>query len=140
MPDMRPFANAAEAFIVHDGRVLLMRRRADDIHRPGEWDTPGGRLADGENPFTGVQREVREEVGLEVDVGQVIDVHYFTRQDGQVITMMIFSCTPKTLDVRLSDEHVEYRWVPLAEAGALVPDWLPPIVEKYQRWIRGVAV
>ncbi|MDO8599283.1 MAG: NUDIX domain-containing protein [bacterium] len=138
MSDTRVYANAAKAVIVDgDGRVLFIRCRPNDVHRPGEWDIPGGRLEPGEDPYAGVRRETKEETSLDITVGQVLDVHHFTRQDGQVITMMIFACTPQTHDVRLSEEHVEYRWAPLAEAGACAPEWFPSIIERYERWMRG---
>lgn len=138
MSDTRAYANAAKAVIVdHDGRVLFIRRRPNDVHRPGEWDVPGGRLGGGEDPAAGVRRETMEEVSLDIEVGQVLDVHHFTRQDGQVITMMIFLCRPLSGDVRLSEEHTEHQWVSFAEAGAYAPVWFPSIMEKYERWMRG---
>ena len=62
---MDNFRNAAKAFIVHDEKLLLLKRRPNDVHKPGEWDIPGGRLDPGENPFTGLERETKEETELE---------------------------------------------------------------------------
>lgn len=136
--NVRLHANAADAFIVNtEGKVLVLRRRLDDVHSPGQWDLPGGRLDPGENPYEGVRREACEEIGLDLIVEQVIDVDYFTRDDGQVITFMVFFCRPCTEDVRLSEEHIEYRWVTPQEAVALQPCWFPRIVERYERWMRG---
>ena len=47
-----------------DGRILLVRQS----YRSG-WGLPGGLMARGEVPEDAVRREVREEVGLEVDLG-----------------------------------------------------------------------
>jgi 8-oxo-dGTP diphosphatase len=55
--------------VLHDeaGRLLLIRRR----HAPhaGSWSLPGGRVEHGETPEQAVEREVREETGLEVRAG-----------------------------------------------------------------------
>jgi ADP-ribose pyrophosphatase YjhB (NUDIX family) len=55
----------AGALCVEDGRVLLARRAAEPFE--GRWDIPGGFLEEGENPIDGLQRELKEETGLEVE-------------------------------------------------------------------------
>jgi ADP-ribose pyrophosphatase YjhB (NUDIX family) len=60
------------AVIVHDGRVVLVKRRFEPL--AGQWSLPGGRLELGENLEAGLAREMLEETGLRVQVGPVIDV------------------------------------------------------------------
>jgi ADP-ribose pyrophosphatase YjhB (NUDIX family) len=55
-----------------DGRVVLIRRRFEPL--AGHWSLPGGALETGETLEAGVAREVREETGLDVAVGPVIEV------------------------------------------------------------------
>lgn len=57
----------------HDSRVLLMRRGVSPFH--GLWIMPGGKIAHGEAILTALHREVREEVGIEILVGGLIDVY-----------------------------------------------------------------
>jgi len=57
------FALAVKAFIIKDGKALLLKRRLNDEHKPGTWDIPGGRLEAGEDPISGLRREVKEEAG-----------------------------------------------------------------------------
>jgi len=54
--------------------VLLTRNSARGPH-PGQWALPGGGLEHGEAPATAVAREVREETGIEIEVGNVLGVH-----------------------------------------------------------------
>jgi ADP-ribose pyrophosphatase YjhB (NUDIX family) len=52
--------------------VLLIRRRFEPL--AGRWSLPGGTLEIGETLEAGIAREVEEETGLVVDVGEVVDV------------------------------------------------------------------
>ena len=69
-PD-RPFIGVG-AVIVQDGRVLLVQRRSEPL--AGRWSLPGGAVELGETLEAAVIREMREETGLEVQVGPVIEV------------------------------------------------------------------
>jgi 8-oxo-dGTP diphosphatase len=62
------------AVVTKDERVLLTRISSRG-HHAGDWTLPGGGIDHGEPPRVGVVREVREESGLEVEVGEVLDVH-----------------------------------------------------------------
>ena len=63
----------AAAVVIQNGRVLLTRR-ADGQHLAGMWEFPGGKLEDGESPEEALVRECREECGIEVEVGEILDV------------------------------------------------------------------
>jgi 8-oxo-dGTP diphosphatase len=66
---------AAYALVVRDGQVLLTRNSPFGP-RPGTWTLPGGGVELGESPADTVAREVREEAGLEAQVGALLGVHY----------------------------------------------------------------
>lgn len=56
------------AVLVQDGRVLLCHRHPERRWFPNVWDLPGGHIDDGEEPITALVRELREELGIEVQV------------------------------------------------------------------------
>ena len=60
------------AVVVQAGRVLLVRRDTEPLR--GEWSVPGGMLELGEKLRDGIRREVQEETGLDVEVGDALDV------------------------------------------------------------------
>jgi mutator protein MutT len=77
-PD-RPFVGVG-AVIVDGGRVLLVRRKHEPL--AGEWSLPGGAVEVGETLEECVIREMREETGLDVEVGPVIEVFDRITRDG----------------------------------------------------------
>ncbi len=77
-PD-RPFVGVG-AVIVHEGRVVLIRRAKPPLQ--GHWSIPGGAVELGETLEACVAREMREETGLEVEVGPVVEVLERISRDG----------------------------------------------------------
>jgi len=77
-PD-RPFVGVG-AVIVHQGRVVLIRRRFEPL--AGQWSLPGGAVDVGETLVECVAREMLEETGLVVEVGPVVEVFDRIIHDG----------------------------------------------------------
>ena len=67
--------------VVRDGRALIVRRAHEP--RKGEWSLPGGLLNLGESLADGARREVREETGLEVEVGPIIETFDRVHRDAE---------------------------------------------------------
>lgn len=97
---------SAYAVLTSDDRILLTRISARG-HHVGHWTLPGGGIDHGESPRTAVVREVREETGLDIDVGDLLDVHdtHFIGHapDGTLEDFhgvhLIFAATTSTPDV-----------------------------------------
>ena len=60
------------AVIVQDGKALIVKRAHEP--RKGEWSLPGGRVELGESLADATRREIKEETGLDVEVGPLIEV------------------------------------------------------------------
>ena len=67
----RPIVGVGGVVLI-DGRVLLIKRRFEPL--VGRWSLPGGALEVGETLAEGLAREMKEETGLDVEVGPVVDV------------------------------------------------------------------
>ncbi|MEM8609745.1 MAG: 8-oxo-dGTP diphosphatase MutT [Myxococcota bacterium] len=121
----------AAAVVVHDGKVLLTQRTADQ-HLAGMWEFPGGKLEEGEAPEEALVRECREECGIEVAVHEVVDVT-FHRYPEKSVLLLFYRCTWVGGDVQ-NLQVADHAWVAPGE----VRDYaLPPadvaVVEKVER-------
>jgi len=110
---------AQKAVIVRDGRVLIIRDPRIDYEI---WELPGGRLNLGETPKVGLEREIKEELGLDIVVGPVVHVAQFLQGNEQKPALMIaYEATVDShAEVIMSPEEVsEVRFVTKAEVNLL---------------------
>lgn len=101
------------------GRIALVRTRE------GYWDLPGGKLGRNECICDCLERELREELGIEARKGALLDVAQL-RVNGWVnVVSLIYLChtAAPAQALRSSEEHSEVRLFDLNSIGALnLPD------------------
>ena len=61
-----PFTLVAVAAIVNEHQQVLVSLRPDHVHQGGLWEFPGGKIGDGESPEQALERELSEELGVEL--------------------------------------------------------------------------
>ena len=133
----RFLAFAQKAFIVREGKLLLVRRSGNDPVNPFKWEVPGGRMKPGESVDEHIRREVFEEVGLQVVAGKPFFIWQWSvplRDKNAVLDIVGVAriCTGEhgepTLDHQENDDYLDrVEWV---DAGAilaydLIPNMLP---------------
>jgi 8-oxo-dGTP diphosphatase len=69
------------AIIFRDEAVLLIERASGALK--GRWSPPGGHIEPGERVREAALREVREETGIEAEMGGLVDVHEVLLRDGE---------------------------------------------------------
>ncbi|MCG0238381.1 MAG: NUDIX hydrolase [Firmicutes bacterium] len=97
---------AAVNAVVFRGEEVVLQRRAIEPGR-GLWDLPGGYLEKFEGPQEGVIREVREETGLTVRVGRLLDARAGTRSP---VLVLYYEAEPVDGELKASPESLEVRW------------------------------
>ncbi len=103
-----PLVQVTAGLIWRDGRVLIARRPPGS-HLAGFWEFPGGKQEAGENLRTCLEREIREELGLEVQVAEelmAIRHDYETRR----ICLHVFACVAREGEPQ-GLQGQEIRWV-----------------------------
>jgi len=118
---MAPTAGAA---IVRDGRALATIRARDP--EKGRFDIPGGFLGPQEHPIDGLKREVREELGIEIDAGvgdcvQMVPHHYGA--EGDVVLAMGFKARWKSGAIEPADDVEDVKWLTRDEIGTADFAW-----------------
>ncbi len=109
---------ANKAVLVNpEGKILFVcdAGAGDHSNSAGRWDLPGGRMDAGETPLEGLTREVREEVGIEIDSKKVRPFHvglWGMKGDiqGNPIVGIFYIIPVGTEEIRLSEEHNAYVW------------------------------
>jgi NAD+ diphosphatase len=113
---LNPKPTAGAILLDAAGRVLLARRAVEPFR--GLWDTPGGFTAPGESLEECVRRELREEAGVEIEVGRLVatfpDVY---GSAGDATVNAFFECRLLSGDPQPDDDVAELRW--------FAPDALP---------------
>jgi 8-oxo-dGTP diphosphatase len=118
-----------------DEKYLVICRSAEKYPQVGaKWDIPGGRINSGISLIENLKREVMEETGLEIaSEPKLIIAQDILKTDRHVVRLTYTGFTDG--EVKLSDEHSEYKWLSLKEISNLEPmdRYLKEVLEKFYK-------
>lgn len=119
---MRQIEVVAAVIVSADGRVLATERGYGDM--AGGWEFPGGKVEPGESNEQALRREIREELGVDIDVEQFIATveHDYPQFH---LTMHCYRCRlAESAHIELREHHAK-RLLPLDHSLHDAVDWLP---------------
>lgn len=103
------------AVIEEDHRVLVTRRQPG-VHLAGMWEFPGGKIDPEESHSAALRRELREELGVDADVGELV---YETTHAYPDVTVELYFYRCRLIGHPRPLLGQEMRWVPRAELPTL---------------------
>lgn len=108
-----------KAIIEHNGKVLIV------CSDEGKWQLPGGRLHVGEQPKEGLKREIKEELGVEIEPIGIFDACVFTTASGKNHCVIVWLCKLRGDDTEFSQrdekEVQDFKWITSVEELEQLP-------------------
>jgi ADP-ribose pyrophosphatase YjhB (NUDIX family) len=129
-PSTTSITLAVGAIVIRDDHLLMVRRAQEPAR--GLWSVPGGKVERSEYLSDALRREVREETGLEIDVGELAGFFEVIGDDDHYVIMDFLSSYSGSDVPRPGDDVDRVRWVPLDEIPSL--DCTPRFVELLTAW------
>ncbi|HJX35691.1 MAG TPA: NUDIX domain-containing protein [Dehalococcoidales bacterium] len=110
------------------GRLFLARRGIKAKNERGLWEFPGGSVEFGETMAAALRREMREEFGIEITVGELLDVvDHILKEEGQHWVSPTFLCTITSGEPSIMEPEK------CAEIGWFRPDEVPKELTQISR-------
>ncbi|HEY1074564.1 MAG TPA: NUDIX domain-containing protein [Patescibacteria group bacterium] len=103
----------ASAVIYKDNHILIAKRAATKKVFPNAWEIPGGKVEVGESPQQALKREVKEELGIDIEVMQPLCV--YSSQIGnewwtEIDFVAVLLLPSQTITLNTHD-HSDYAWI-----------------------------
>lgn len=111
----------AAALLFNEGKIFATKR-GDSPYRyvAHKYEFPGGKIEQGERGEKAVEREMKEELNMDVEVGGLYAKHTFEYPDF-IITLSLYECVMKSGFVL--KEHESYAWI--APKDLKEEEWAP---------------
>lgn len=110
------------AAVIQDGNeILIAQRQMNHAIEGGKWEFPGGKVEFGENPEACIEREIKEELNLEVEAEKLLGIssHVYEEAPGPLhVVLLFYQCRLK--GARSSVKHLaveDTRWITNNQIG-----------------------
>ncbi|MDD5015847.1 MAG: NUDIX domain-containing protein [Atribacterota bacterium] len=122
----KKFAIAVKAIIKNrDGKYLVLYKSETEEINPNEIDIPGGRMKFGEIVEESLKREVKEEIGITIQVIKPLRAWGFVKNNLHLVGIT-FLADYIGGDFKLSGEHTKHEWIDKEEI----------LTGNYSKWIK----
>lgn len=121
--------NAVKGLISCKDKYLILEK---ENFLGGKYEVSGGRKDSGETDEETLKREIKEETGLEVEIQKLLNKWSLDLPEkGIHLDGKTYLCKSYSDGVKLSKEHINYKWVSKDELKDLdCPDWLKDAISR----------
>lgn len=127
----RPFGLVVRAIIKDsENNILILKRAPDSRSNPRCWELPGGKVELGESFDHAMIREIKEETNLNISLRRAVGI---AQQDLPHIhsVHVIMTVEVDSGDLKISDEHTDYRWASLEDIKSLpLSNWFESFLQE----------
>lgn len=130
-----------EAWIKKDNLFLLAKRSSKDDQAAGKWAVPGGKVeADKTHNVIedAIQREVMEEVGLNVNNARYFSSRAFVRSSGHHVVALSFLVDYVSGEAAALEDQDEVKWASLQEAKQLLDDHWKETLSNLDNFLKSI--
>ena len=117
------------AILIKDGKILIAKRKSTD-KLPDKWEFPGGKIEPDETPRDCLTREMQEEFGITISVGEFLGESVYHYDHGSIRLLAYRACWRKgTFCLK---DHADYNWTAVNQLSEF--DFAPadiPFVDKF---------
>ena len=117
--DNKRVVKVVASVIINNNEVLVAQRGGGKFE--GLWEFPGGKIEIGETPEQALARELKEEMGIEIEVGNLLKTIEYEYPDF-ILNMYCYSAKIKSGDIQLY-YHKDYKFV--SKKNILDLKWVP---------------
>ncbi|HSB67310.1 MAG TPA: NUDIX domain-containing protein [Anaerolineales bacterium] len=121
-------------------QYLLLHRSESKDYGPGVWECVTGRVDQGEGFEDALLREVREELGVQIQVEHILGTTHFYRgapiPENELVGVVYLCTLPDPASIYISAEHSEFRWCSATQAMQLLSaddpstQWARRVIER----------
>lgn len=91
------------------------------------WDLPGGRIKQGDSMEKTLKKEMQEEIGYKGEIknikmvhGSISNIEIPSGDEWLGLVLFVYSCKIRPEKIKLSNEHIDYKWASREEAKKLL--------------------
>lgn len=118
--DIKKFCAGVHVLVQKGNKYLVLQRSKSDDEDPNFWDLPGGGINFSEQPMAAAIRETKEEAGINIKIVKLLSTLAMPYQNKWSIEMIVAGKYVSG-KIKLSEEHLNYKWVSKKELRAIKP-------------------